>query len=214
MTESPPTPTSPSPSRPSRSTPARERLIETATRMFNAGGYHATGIDQILAGAGVAKMTLYNNFASKEDLIVEVLRRRGEGFRAWLAEWVARSGAATPRERLLAVFDALAVWHRDGPDGPGLPFKGCVFVRASGEYPSGDSAIHLAAAANKQAVIDLLAELASDLTVPDPRDLAEQLGYLIEGATVAALTRGRTDAAERAKRSAAILIDASVSNPA
>ena len=199
-------------SSPSRAKPARERLIETATRMFNDGGYHATGIDQILSEAGVAKMTLYNNFGSKDDLIVEVLRRRGEDFRAWLAEWVTRSGASTPRDRLLAVFDALAVWHRNGRDGPGLPFKGCVFVRASGEYPSGDSAIHQAAGANKQAIIDLLADLLADLSVPDPRDLAEQLGYLIEGATVAALTRGRTDAAERAKRSAAILIDASASN--
>ena len=180
--------------------------------MFNEGGYHATGIDQILAEAGVAKMTLYNNFPSKDDLIVEVLRRRGEDFRAWLTEWVARSGAPTPRDRLLSVFDALAVWHRNGPGGPGLPFKGCVFVRASGEYPAESSAIHQAAGANKQAVIDLLADLAADLGVSDPTDLAEQLGLLIEGATVAALTRGRMDAAGRAKRSAAILIDASASN--
>ena len=197
-----------------RPSPARDRLVETATRLFNEGGYHATGIDRILADAGVAKMTLYNNFPSKDDLIVEVLRRRGEGFRAWLREWVTRSGAASSRDRLLSVFDAQAVWHQNGPAGPGLPFRGCVFVRASGEYPSGDSAIHQAAAANKQAVIDLLVELASDLAVPDPQDLAEQLGFLIEGATVAALTRGRTDAAGRAKRSAAILIDASASDPA
>lgn len=191
--------------------PARHRLVKTATRLFNEGGYHATGIDRILAEARVAKMTLYNNFASKDALIVEVLRQRSEAFRTWLTEWVERSDPASPRDRLLSVFDALSAWHRSAPDGPGLPFRGCVFVRASGEYPAEDTAVHQAAGASKQAVIDLLAGLAVDLDTPDPQDLAEQLGLLIEGATVAALTRGRTDAAAIAKRSAAILIDASMS---
>jgi AcrR family transcriptional regulator len=177
-------------------------------RLFNEGGYHATGIDRILAEAGVAKMTLYNNFPSKDDLIIEALRRRGESFRGWLADWVSKDSNASPRDRLLAVFDAVGAWHNGAPAGPGLPFKGCVFVRASGEYPSDDDAVHRAAGANKQAVIDLLQGLATDLGVPDPEGLAEQLGYLIEGATVAALTRGRTDAAGIAKRSARILIDA------
>lgn len=191
-----------------RRKPARERLVETATRLFNEGGYHATGIDLILAEAGVAKMTLYNNFPSKDDLIAEVLRRRAEAFREWLVAWVARVEAGHPRERLLAVFDALAAWHGSAPDGPGLPFKGCFFVRAAGEYPERDHALHRLAGESKQAVVDLLRDLAVDLGAREPDVLAEQLGMLVEGATVAALTRGRSDAARIARRAAATLLDA------
>jgi AcrR family transcriptional regulator len=191
-----------------RRKPARDRLVEAATRLFNDGGYHATGIDLILAEAGVAKMTLYNNFPSKDDLIAEVLRRRGEAFRAWLVAWVDRIDAAHPRERVLAVFDALAAWHTDATEGPGLPFKGCIFVRAAGEYPERDHVLHRLAGANKQAVVDLLRGLVAALGVREPEVLAEQLGMLVEGATVAVLTRGRADAAAIARGGAATLIDA------
>ena len=54
----------------------RQILIDTATRLFSQDGYHAVGIDRILAEAGVAKMTLYKYFPSKKELVVEVL---GEG---------------------------------------------------------------------------------------------------------------------------------------
>ena len=62
-------------------TSRREQLVETALTVFNRDGYHAAGIDRILAEAGVAKMTLYNHFRSKDDLILAALRRRDEGFR-------------------------------------------------------------------------------------------------------------------------------------
>ena len=56
----------------------REHLIDVATRLFNRLGYHAAGIDQVIAEAGLAKTTLYRHFKSKEDLIVAVLRRLDE----------------------------------------------------------------------------------------------------------------------------------------
>ncbi len=56
----------------------REELVQTAVRLFRKNGYHATGIDRILAEAGVAKMTLYKHFRSKDELILGALRRWDE----------------------------------------------------------------------------------------------------------------------------------------
>ena len=84
----------------------RDHLVDTALEMFCRDGFHATGIDKILAHAGVAKMTLYNHFRSKDELILAALRRRDEKFRNWFMRAVERLGK-TPRNRLLAIFDAL-----------------------------------------------------------------------------------------------------------
>ena len=64
----------------------RERILETAYDLFSRQGTRAVGVDTIIAGSGVAKMTLYRNFASKDDLIVAFLERREERWtRAWLS---------------------------------------------------------------------------------------------------------------------------------
>ena len=83
----------------------RDQLIDTAEELFYQHGFNATGIDKILAEAGVAKMTLYNHFKSKDALIEAALQRRDERFRDWLSAQV-ESKADTPRERLLGLFDA------------------------------------------------------------------------------------------------------------
>ena len=61
----------------------RDHLVETALALFMRDGFHATGIDRILSHAGVAKMTLYNHFKSKEELILAALRLRDERFLVW-----------------------------------------------------------------------------------------------------------------------------------
>ena len=86
----------------------RDHLVDTALKLFARGGFHATGIDTILAEAGVAKMTLYNHFRSKEELILAVLRRRDELFRNWFVKRVEQQ-ADQPRQRLIAMFDVLGL---------------------------------------------------------------------------------------------------------
>src|SRR5829696_7711189 len=83
----------------------RERILETAYELFSRHGTRAVGVDRIVAEAGAAKMTLYRNFASKEELIIAFLDAREERWtRGWLqAEVEAR--AETPAGRLLAIFD-------------------------------------------------------------------------------------------------------------
>ena len=73
----------------------RDHLVETAIRLFNRDGFHATGIDTILSEAGVAKMTLYKHFKSKDDLIVAALRRRDERWMTWFRGELKRRGTDT-----------------------------------------------------------------------------------------------------------------------
>ncbi|MGH7058716.1 MAG: TetR/AcrR family transcriptional regulator, partial [Acetobacteraceae bacterium] len=87
----------------------RDHLVQTALALFSRHGYHATGIDRILAESGVAKMTLYKHFRSKDDLILAALRHRDEQFCRWFQSEI-EARAAHPRERLLAVFDVLEAW--------------------------------------------------------------------------------------------------------
>src|SRR5687768_13564780 len=98
----------------------RDHLVGTATDLFYREGFRATGVDQIALAAGVAKRSLYNHFASKQELIVEVLRRRHEAWRSSLASALTER-AAEPVGKLLAWFDVLDESIRS----PG--YRGCIF---------------------------------------------------------------------------------------
>jgi AcrR family transcriptional regulator len=157
--------------------PARERILETAARLFLRDGFRAVGVDTIVAEAGVAKMTLYAHFPSKDDLIVAYLERANQQFWAWLE---GASGADGPRAKLLAMFDAVGR-QADSPQ-----CLGCTFQGTAAEFPDPEHPGHRVALAHKQAVLARLRGLAEDAGLRAPADLAQQLLLLMDGAWVAA----------------------------
>ena len=177
----------------------RDHLVDTALELFYRDGFHATGIDKILAEAGVAKMTLYNHFKSKDELILAALRRRDENFRNWFMRAVERRGT-TPRERLLALFDVLDEWFR----GPG--FSGCMFINASAEFSRCEHPIHAASAEHKRLILDYVRKLTEAAGAGKPDELAQGLMLLIEGAIVLAHVMGERNAAVVARQPAECLI--------
>lgn len=177
----------------------REHLIEVATELFNRLGYHAAGIDRVIAQAGIAKTTLYRHFGSKEGLIVAVLRRTDEQYREAMRRAVEDS-AREPRQRLLATFDFLEDWFRDES------FYGCPFMGAAGEYSDRRSPVFQEAVMHKRLVIAYFEELARSAGLHDPRGIAEQINLLHEGATAVAHIFGDAAAAHKAKAAAARLI--------
>lgn len=181
---------------------ARDRLVETAASMFERGGYHAVGIDAVLAESGVAKMTLYNHFGSKEALILEVLQRRDAAMRERLARR-ARAQSVDARERLVALFDALGEWFRS-PD-----FHGCMFIAAGSEFGESSRAIRAAARDHKRMIAAEVAEWAAEAGAREPDLLGRQLAMLADGAMVAAHLGGG-DPAGDARRVAEALVDAAV----
>lgn len=178
----------------------RDLLIDTAMRLFAERGYHATGIDTILAEAGIAKMTLYHHFRSKEELIVAALRRRDEQWRNWFMRRVERA-VRSPRGRLLAVFDVLHQWFR-APD-----FHGCAFINAAAEAHRPDDPVHRVSAEHKRMLASYLTELATAAGATDPAALAEELMLLMDGAVVTRLVSGDPLAARRARRIAETLVE-------
>ncbi len=180
----------------------RDHLVDTALEIFYRDGFHATGIDKIIEQAGVARMTLYNHFKSKDELILATLRRRDEKFRNWFMRAVERLGK-TPQERLLSIFDDLENWFL------GKGFSGCMFINASAEYAGADDPIHMAASEHKILVLKYIRELVTAAGAADPDELANELVLLMEGAIVMAYVVGDKKAAARAKVAANKLIQLS-----
>lgn len=180
----------------------RERILDSASKLFVRDGFHATGIDTIVAEADVAKMTLYKHFESKEALIIEVLRRGDEKWRARF-EATVKKLAKTPEKRLLALFDALGDWFEDDD------FYGCTFINASAEYSvrRDNNKVLQAAEDHSNRVGEYIYGLAVAANAKDPKQLASHLGLLIEGAIVKAVTSGQPEVAQKAKEAAKILTD-------
>jgi len=185
----------------------REELVEAAMRVFHRRGFHATSLDRVLEESGVSRMTLYNHFKSKDELIVAALRRRDEIFRNRMMKFVdARADA--PLERILAVFDYHEQWF-DEPD-----FCGCMFINASAEFDDPQGPVRRVAADHKIEILRYLREHCEAAGLEDPAALAEQLNILLDGAIVTAHVIGRTNgasppaAARRARRAAQTLIEA------
>ncbi len=81
---------------------ACDRILATATDLFYKEGVQNVGIDRIIAESGVAKMSLYNNFKSKDELIAAYLQQQDENWGNWFTRRVEEI-ATDPRERLLVV---------------------------------------------------------------------------------------------------------------
>ncbi len=178
----------------------REQLVDTAMRLFCRDGFQSVGIDRILAEAGVAKMTLYNHFKSKDELVLAALRRRDELFRNSFERQV-HAAADTPAGRLGALFGVLDAWIRSDD------FNGCVFCNAAAEYRDESSPIRALVAEHKRLMLAFIESLAQEAGADDPLALAEHLNLLLEGAVSQAQTGGNLDAAQSAARAARVVID-------
>jgi AcrR family transcriptional regulator len=177
----------------------RDLLVDTALELFCQNGFHATGVDRILETAGVARMTLYNHFKSKDELILAALRRRDEKFRNRFMRTVERL-AETPQDRLLATFDALDDWFTDDD------FSGCMFINASAEFANPDDPIHMVSAEHKILMQKYIRDLAKLAGVQNHDELADEFMLLAEGAIVMAYVVGDRNAAMGAKKAAQKLL--------
>ena len=186
---------------------ARARLLAAAAECFYDHGVNGTGIDTITAAAGVAKMSLYNNFAGKDDLVLAYLEARHE---EWLDLYRRRLAAATDaRQRLTAVVDAYVdhaeMAYRNG-------FRGCGLLNAAAELPAGAPGRQLVRRHKEEVEALLAASLAELDGVPAERvaDLAEQLSFLLEGAMARAGLEGDSRRVHRVRELALQLVDAAV----
>lgn len=181
---------------------ARARVLAAAYELFHERGTRDVGIDAIVRRSGVAKMSLYHHFRSKQELVEAFL---AEHDRVWTVEWLKSqvcARARSPARRLLLVFDVLGEWYRS--EG----FAGCPFVRVMLEYPSGHPSGR-AASAHLAHIRVFLHDLATEARVRQPERFASTYQMLIAGAGVSAY-EGNLEAAREAKALAALLLKASL----
>ncbi len=181
----------------------REQLVTEALKLFYQYGFNATGVDKIIAEAGISKKTLYNHFKSKDELILATLRKRDELFRNKLMRGTERFGR-TPRDRLLTIFDVLEEWFHEND------FSGCMFINASAEFAAPDNPHHIISAEHKRLVRSFIQDIATQAKAQNPEELSKQLNLLIEGAIVDAHVSGDKKAAARAKKMAEVFVDMAI----
>jgi AcrR family transcriptional regulator len=169
----------------------KERILETADKLFYSRGIRAVGVDTIAAEIGISKRTLYNHFPSKDELIS-----------AYLAGRFVRSPPSDkpPIEQILGTFDRL----ERGFASKG--FRGCPFVNAVAELGAEDQSVRKIAIAFKESRRLWFRDLLIQLGVADPEALATQLALLVDGSIAQDLVRNDPAMARAAKEAATVLL--------
>jgi AcrR family transcriptional regulator len=179
---------------------ARDRILAAAYDLFSRHGIRAVGIDAIIEQSGVARMTLYRHFKSKEQLVLTFLSQREMLWtNGWLQAEVA-SRARAPRDRLLAIFDVFGDWfHLQG-------FEGCTFINVMLETPQLDDAVRRATVDYLARIRQFLAGVASEAGIRDADAFARKWHIIMKGSIVSA-AEGDVEAGMRAKEIATLVID-------
>ncbi|MCQ6560685.1 TetR/AcrR family transcriptional regulator [Paenibacillus mendelii] len=180
---------------------AREQLLVTASTLFFQKGFHAVGVDSIVAESGITKMTMYKHFPSKDHLIVAILERSDELYWEWFENTV--DGISDPKQQLLAIFEAVAKQHSSSPQS-----TFCLYQAVAVEFPFPDHVANMSAVHHKQSILKRLESLCEQAGLKSPRFLARQLFVLLEGFCMSSRFIGADSPAAEVVNAAATLIEA------
>jgi AcrR family transcriptional regulator len=161
---------------PSSGSLPRDRLLETASRLFYAEGIHAVGVDRLVSEASVTRATFYRHFAGKEALVVGYLQAKDAMAHALF------SAAAAQTSDPVALLHAVVVAITE--DVCGKEFRSCPFINAAAEYPDANSAVRQAVQAHRGWFHNTLLELLISAGHPDPAGAARRLVILRDGTMV------------------------------
>ena len=180
--------------------PRAERILDAAYDLFSRHGTQTVGINAVVEHAGVAKRTLYRHFESKDELVVEFLRLREE---RWTKDWLqseVEQRAASPEERLLAIFDVFHDWfQRDD-------LEGCAFINVLLEIDDRTSPVRQATVEHLAASASSSRRLLERLESPSPKSFARRWHILMKGSIVSA-QEGDLEAARRAQEVGRVLLE-------
>lgn len=180
---------------------ARDRILETAQRLFYRHGIRAVGVDRIIAESGVAKMSFYRHFPSKKDLVIAFLERRHRFWMDWFTGRVRELAATRTSPGLAVLADALEEWFSE-PD-----FRGCAFINTVAELSEDSAEERRIAADHKRELRDFIRTLIPERPGLSADDTAERAVLIIDGAIVRAQMTGDAKPAEDARALLALLLD-------
>ncbi|WP_109090998.1 TetR/AcrR family transcriptional regulator [Acinetobacter baumannii] len=182
---------------------ARQKILDAAATLFYNDGITATGINTVTAKADVAKMSLYNNFSSKGELVDAYIAARHQ---EWLDLYQKRlEKTKTAKEAILAVFDAYQD-HAEFAYEKG--FRGCGLLNAAAEFPTNSSGRN-AVRQHKEQVEAIVAEHLNRLLKDSQRVsyIASQLSFLLEGSMARAGLEGSSRQLQLARQMAEDILD-------
>ena len=165
----------------------RDRILDTATRLFAERGVHAVGLQQIIDECGCGKNVLYREFGSKDELVVAYLERCRQDWSSIVDE-AARADAAGAAQQLIILVGAVA--RRAAEDG----FRGCPLRNAYAEFPDEAHPAHQVITAHYTERQDHLRELAEHARARDPDGLADRIALIIDGINANGAVLGTTGA--------------------
>jgi AcrR family transcriptional regulator len=180
---------------------ARQRILDAAGELVATGGLAAATPAAVAERAGAGKMSLYRHFSGKDELVAEALAEQDLTYRTLL---LGDSADTPPRERLLAMFDHAA----DVADRLGSSFIGCPYVSARLDMPNDDHPAAPVVVAHKDGMHRELAEMLTEIGVPDPEQRAQVVLMLLDGAVVHSVIRGNGDPLREARAALPGLISA------
>lgn len=162
---------------------AQQLLLRAAGELFYQEGVRAVGVDAVVERAGVNKMSLYRQFASKDELIAAYLEQANDCFFGNFDASIAMH-PGQPVRQIAQYFEDLA--RRASREG----YRGCPFVNVAAEFPDPTHPAREIVARNKAQLTHRLIELTTAAGADDPAGLADALALLIEGVYAASQTFG------------------------
>jgi AcrR family transcriptional regulator len=180
----------------------KQSILAAATSLFSKNGYHAVGVDSIVAKSNVAKMTFYKHYPSKEFLIESVLIQRDIDLRQSIE--AALEKRRTPKTKLKGIFDWYEEWFSTEE------FHGCMFIKASEEFPEIGVKIRDISQTHKEWVESLISGLLKECDIKSHKDLAVHILTMLDGLTVRSnlFKEGAENHVKSAWRYVGIIIDA------
>lgn len=172
----------------------RQSLVNAALRRFYRDGFRNVGLDQILRDVGISKTAFYKHFESKDELMQAVLESQSQTLQNTFRQLLRELGGRSAVDQLRAVFDVVGeiVGSED--------FRGCIFVNAAMEFPLPHDPAHREAARNKEAIQEIVQEIAEYARARDSEALARELCLIMDGAYVGRQVSGDADTIDVARR--------------
>jgi AcrR family transcriptional regulator len=162
---------------------AGDKIFEVAADLFYRKGIRAVGVEAIVKQAGVAKISLYRSFPSKDDLVVAYLEQRNAAF------WHHWDEAFAPyKDDPQRQLDAIMSYLAKRTTQPG--YRGCPFINYCAEFPEASHPGRKVAEANKREMRRRFVAMAEALGARQPQQLADGLLLLVEGAYAISQTAG------------------------
>lgn len=177
----------------------KDRLLDSACKLFYQDGVQAVGIDRLLKDADTAKASLYSNFGSKDALVAAYLERQAASARQRVEERV-RAYEGTPASRLLKMFDFLSEWTRE------KDFRGCPFQNAASEITDPDHPAKAVIERQREWLVGLVRGLVHDAGVRPVEPLTQALVVLYDGAVAGSLVHRKGPGPKAARWAAERLI--------